>query len=64
MCSFLQSLEGEIKDEMSHKEVLSGLGGALGGYLIAKQMNYGTIGSIVSISGGHFIGHFIGHKYF
>ena len=55
-----QILQNE-KSVISDKSVQFGWMGAVAGFVIADKMNYGTLGTVVAISGGHLLGHSIVH---
>ena len=53
------NLETEIKEEMTNKHIIAGLIGSIGGFLIAKNYNFGTGATIGLITIGHGTGHLI-----
>ena len=49
-------LKEEQSVAMDHG-VWAGVAGAVGGFLLANRMEWGTTGTVVAIAGGHFAGH-------
>ena len=49
-------LKEEKSVAMDHG-VWGGVAGAVGGFLLANRMGWGTTGTVAAIAGGHFAGH-------
>ena len=57
-------LLGEIEGLLKNTHILGGGIGAIGGFIIARQMNSSTVATVAMIGGGHIGGHYVAMKYY